>query len=188
MATATLEPLPPLPDPGEPDGLYEVVDGQIVEKPMGVYEYWLAGLFYGAIDRYTEDHPVGHAVIEMMFDLRPHVDRERRPDVAFISFERWGPDRPIPQSRAWTVIPDLAVEILSPTNPADEIAEKLEDYFKAGVRQVWVVYPRQRKIYVYRSVTAVEILGPGGEVDGGDVLPGFRRSVQSLFEKTRRPA
>jgi Uma2 family endonuclease len=185
---AALESLPSLPDLGEPDGLFEVIDGRIVEKPTGVYENWLAGLIYGAIDRDTKAHAIGRAVFEMLFNLRPRVDRERRPDVAFISFERWRRDQPIPQARAWTVIPDLAIEILSPTNSADEIADKLEEYFQVGVRQVWVVFPRHRKIYVYCSVTNVRILASNDDLDGGDVLPGFRLSVEDLFDKAGEPA
>jgi Uma2 family endonuclease len=188
MAAVALDQLDPLTEPGDPDGLYEMIDGRIVEKTMGVYEYWLAGLIYGAIDRYAEANPVGRAVIEMIFDLRPHVDRERRPDVAFISLDRWARDRRIPQARSWTVIPDLAVEIVSLTNMADEVMEKLEKYFKVGIRRVWVVYPRQPKIYDYTSTTAVRVLGPGDELDGGGVLPGFRLSVTDLFNKAGEPA
>ena len=89
MATATPERLDVPTDQGEPDGLYEVIDGRIVEKTMGVYENWLAAVMYGRLDRYADENPIGRAVIEMIFDLRPHVNRERRPDVAFVSFERW---------------------------------------------------------------------------------------------------
>ena len=87
------------------------------------------------------------------------------------------------RARSWAVIPDLAIEILSPTNSAEEVAEKLEEYFKVGVRQVWVVYPRQPKVYDYSSTTTVQILAPGDELDGGDVLPGFHLSVTDLFNK-----
>jgi Uma2 family endonuclease len=183
LATVTLEPLDSRPDWGEPEGLYEVIDGRIVEKPMGAYDYWLAGLIYGAIDRYTEAHPTGRALIEMIFDLRPHVDRERRPDVAFLSFERRAGDRGVPLAASWDAIPDLAVEIISRTNRADEVADKLEEYFKAGVRQVWVVFPLHSKIYAYSSTTAVRIFAPGDELDGGEVMPGFRLSIGELFKK-----
>jgi Uma2 family endonuclease len=124
----------------------------------------------------------------MIFDLHPSVDRERRPDVAFVSFDRWARDRRIPQARSWAVIPDLAVEIVSRTNTADEIAEKLEEYFKVGVRQVWVVYPRQSKVYAYTSTTKVNVLSPGDELDGRDVLPGFRLSITELMEQAGKPA
>jgi Uma2 family endonuclease len=188
MATVAPNPLDTLTNQSEPNGLYEVVDGRIVEKAMGAYEYWLAGVMHGMLDRYAEAHPVGRALIEMIFDFRPHVDRERRPDVAFVCFERWARDRRIPRTRSWSVIPDLAVEIISLTNTADEVAEKLEEYFQVGVRQVWVIYPRQAKVYAYTSTTAVRVLTPGDELDGGDVLPGFRLSLRDLFNKAGEPA
>ena len=59
--------------------------------------------------------------------------------------------------------------------------------FKVGVRHVWVVYPGQCKVYVYRSTT-IQVLAPGDELDGGDVLPGFRYSVSDLFAKAGSPA
>ena len=68
------------------------------------------------------------------------------------------------------------------------MADKLEEYFQVGVRQVWVVYPVHAKIYVYSSTTSVRILAPGDELDGGDVLPGFRLSVTDLFNKAGEPA
>jgi len=172
----------------EPDGLYEVIDGRFVEKTMGAYECWLAAVMFGALDPYLKANPLGRAVQEMIFDLRPTVDRERRPDVAFVSFKRWGRDRRIPQTRSWAVVPELAVEIVSPSNTADAVAEKLEEYFKVGIRRVWVVYPRQFKVYVYSSPTEVRVLALGDELDGGDVLPGFRFALQSLFEQPDEPA
>jgi len=172
----------------EPDGLYEVIDGQFVEKTMGVYECSLAAVIFGALNRYVDDNRLGRALSEMIFDLRPTVDRERRPDVAFLSFERWGRRRRVPQTRSWAVVPELAVEIVSPSNTADDVAEKLEEYFKVGVRRVWVVYPRQLKVYAYSSPTEVRVLALGDELDGGDVLPGFRLALQSLFEQPDEPA
>jgi Uma2 family endonuclease len=188
MAPIEIEALNPLSDPGEPDGLYEVVDGRFVEKSTGVYENWLAGVIFGEINRYAEANPIGRSVIQMIFDLRPRVDRERRPDVAFISLERWERGRGVPRAHSWTVIPDLAVKIISLTTKTYEVVEKLEEYFDVGVRRVWVVYPRQTKIYDYSSTTAVRILAPGDELDGGQVLPGFRLSVTDLFEKAGEPA
>jgi Uma2 family endonuclease len=188
MATVELDPLDPLAGEKEPEGLYEVVDGRIVEKTRGAYENLLAGLFYGVIDGYAEAHRLGRAVIEMIFNFRPQVNRERRPDVAFISFERWARDRRVPRTRSWAVIPDLAVEIVSRTNTVDEVADELEEYFQVGVRQVWVVYPVHAKIYVYSSTTSVQILTRGDELDGGLVLPGFRRPVSDLFDRVGEPA
>ena len=85
MAAATPEQIDVLIDRHEPDGLYEVIDGRIVEKSMGAYECWLASVIFGALDPYISANPLGGVVQEMIFELRPHVDRERRPDVAFVS-------------------------------------------------------------------------------------------------------
>lgn len=85
-------------------------------------------------------------------------------------------------------MPDLAVEIISLTNTADEVAEKLEEYYKAGVRLVWVVYPVQMKIYAYTSTTQVQVLAPGDELDDGNVLPGLRLTLRHLFDKAGEPA
>ena len=167
----------------EPDGLYEVIDGRVVEKPMGVYEVWLAGEVYDLVNRHVKDNSLGRVVQEMIFDLRPTVDRERRPDVAYISFERWARNRRVPQTRSWAVVPDLAIEIVSPTNTAYEVADKLEEYFRVGVRSVWVVYPPQSKVYAYTSPTEVRVLTVGDELDGGDVLPAFGIPVQKIFEQ-----
>ncbi len=80
-------------------------------------------------------------------------------------------------------MPDLAVEIISLTNTADEVAGKLEEYYQAGVRLVWVVYPAQMKIYAYTSTSQIQVLAPGDELDGSDVLPRFRLPVRDLFDK-----
>jgi len=142
----------------------------------------------GRLDRYADEKPIGRAVTEMIFDLRPYVARERRPDVAFVSFERWARDRRVPRSRSWAVVPELAVEIISLTYTADDVAEKLEEYYKAGVRLVWVVYPGQSKVYAYTSTAEVRVLAPGDELDGGDVLSGLRLPLRDLFDKAGEPA
>jgi Uma2 family endonuclease len=188
MATVTPEQSEGLANLSEPDALYEVVSGRIVEKTVGVYEAWLAGVVFGALDTYLKANPHGRAVPETIFDFRPAIDRERRPDVALVSFDRWARDRRIPQTRSWAVVPDLAVEIVNPSNTADEVAEKLEEYFKVGVRLVWVVYPRQLKVYAYSSPTELRVLALGDELDGGDVLPGFHLALSSLFEQPGEPA
>jgi Uma2 family endonuclease len=172
----------------DPDALYEVIDGRIVEKTVGAYECWLAAVVFGAIDPYLKANPLGRAVQEMIFDLRPAVDRQRRPDVAFVSYERWAKGRSVPETPSWAVAPDLAIEIVSRSNTADEVAEKLEDYFKAGVRLVWVVYPRQWKVYAHLSPKEVRVLALDDELDGTPLLPGFRLALRSLFEQPAEPA
>ncbi|MBX6316528.1 MAG: Uma2 family endonuclease [Isosphaeraceae bacterium] len=185
MATVIKTPDAPLAPPTEPEGLYEVIGAQVVEKPpMGAYEAEIASLLQEILGVFVRANRLGRVVTETLFDLRPHVDRQRRPDVAFVSAERWPFGRRAPRMPAWAIVPDLAIEIVSPSNTATEVLGKLEEYFQAGSRLVWVIYPDQEKIYVYESPTALRVLPADAELDGGAVLPGFRLAVRALFEET----
>jgi len=82
----------------------------------------------------------------------------------------------------------LAAEVMGPTNTAEAVLDRLEEYFQAGVRLVWVVLPRHGKGYVYESPTSVRILQVGDDLDGGAVLPGFRLSLAELFGDEGQPA
>jgi Uma2 family endonuclease len=180
MATATTPNAPPT--TFEPDGLYEVVDGQVVETPpMGAYEVELASILQNWMGPFAMTNRLGRVVTEMLFVIDPSRGRERRPDVAFVSHGRWPIDRRAPKAAAWDVVPDLAVEIISPTNRGYDDAIKLEEYFRAGTRLVWVVYPPTSKVYAYDSPSSVRILALGDDLDGGAVLPGFRLPLATLF-------
>ena len=132
-------------------------------------------------------HKLGLVVTETLFVLDAQRNLKRRPDVAFVSYPRWREDR-VPRTEAWDVVPDLAVEVISPTNLAEEIDDKITDYFTAGVRLVWVLYPASGRVYVYQSPERVTGLERTDELEGGDVLPGFRLPVAALFEAVTRPA
>jgi Uma2 family endonuclease len=73
------------------------------------------------------------------------------------------------------------VEVVSPHDVAEEIMERVDEYFTAGVKSIWIVYPTQRLIYIYDSPRQVRILGEADQLDGGTVLPDFRIPVVSLF-------
>jgi Uma2 family endonuclease len=168
--------------------LYEVVDGRIVEKSMGAFQVWVAARLLRWLFGSDAVTRLGEVIHEMLFTIDPDRNLKRRPDVAFVSYDRWPQGRAVPNEEAWNVVPDLAVEVISPSNAADEVVKKVGDYFRAGVRLVWVIYPIERLVYVYRSATDVHILQVGDDLDGGDVLPGFRRPVQDLFEEAAAPA
>src|SRR5262249_23234399 len=96
----------------------------------------------------------GRLAFETLFRIPTTKDasRKRRPDLAYVSAERWPIDRPIPVRKdGWDVVPDLAVEVVSPTDIADDLLGKVNEYFQAGVRLVWVVYPIQRCLHVYEA-------------------------------------
>ena len=116
---------------------------------------------------------------ETGFKIASDPDTVRAPAVAFISRERI-PDGGIPKT-FWPGAPDLAAEVLSPGATYSEVLEKVEDWLDAGVRAAWVVDSKRRSITVYRSLTDVTRLSEGGELDGGDVVPGFRCRVSEIF-------
>src|SRR5208282_2055753 len=77
--------------------LYEIIDGQRVDlPPMSVYANWVAAQFVGALNIYSRQYPIGYAFGQMLFRLPLNSSRDRRPDVAFVTFERWPRNRPIP--------------------------------------------------------------------------------------------
>ena len=98
---------------------------------------------------------------ETLFLLDPALGLKRRPDLAFVSSQRRPLRRRVPRAEAWEIVPDLAVEVISLTNGAEQVTEKIEEYFRSGVHQVWVVYPGTCKIYVYDSADQRED-SPGG--------------------------
>lgn len=100
-------------------------------------------------------------------------------DVAFVSHERLKEAGSLEKFFAFA--PDLAVEVLSPSNTVDEIDEKVMLYFAAGSRAVWVFNPRRRNVKAYRSPNDVRILTAADTLDGEDVLPGFRLVLADLF-------
>lgn len=177
MATATLN--PPLFDP---DFLYEVIDGQIKElPPMGRYANTIASFLVGTLWNFVHPKDLGLVLAETLFRLS--TQRSRRPDVAFVAKARLparvdadGGDPP-----EFECSPNLAIEVISPSNTALEIETKRHEYFAAGVELVWVVYPNQRTIHVYDSLTTCRILNERDELDGGKVLPGFKVKIADLF-------
>jgi Uma2 family endonuclease len=173
----------PMTAPIDSDSLYEVVGGQVVEtEPRGARQVRIATFIAHLIEAYARPPGLGCAVVEMLFVIDPSSGLRRRPDVAFVSFERWPRERPIPDDDAWDVIPDLAVEVVSRTNDFDEVLEKVSEYLAAGVELVWVVIPSRHQIYVYRSETDLRVLTRSEHLDGETVLPGFRCPVAEVFE------
>jgi Uma2 family endonuclease len=169
------------------DTLYEEVDGQRIERrPMSCYAGKITTRLAGRVIIHLDQQPPGpgEVVVEVIFRLPvpEGASRNRRPDFAFVSFDRWPIDRPMPpRGNAWDVVPDLAVEVTSPTDFAAEQLRKVWEYFQAGVRLVWIVYPNERCVHVYEAWNRVRILTEADILDGGVVLPGFQYPLDRLF-------
>jgi Uma2 family endonuclease len=164
------------------DVLYEVVNGQRRElPPMGAFENSLAKILLVALDTFGFAKSLGEAYGEMLFLLDSATNLQRRPDVAFVSYQRWPKGKLVPRTPAWEVVPDLAVEVISASNTWDEIMEKLQDYFRVGVLRVWVVSPTVAQVYVYSTPGTNVILNRNDPLDGENVVPGFSLPLSQLF-------
>ncbi len=149
---------------------------------MGIFATWVASKLVILLGHHVAAQNLGWVVSEGLFHLPAPMNRDRRPDVAFVPYERWPKNRPIPPlDNAWDVVPALAVEVVSPTDVAEQLQEKIAEYFQAGVQLVWVVYPQRRQVHVYESLARIRGLSRPDELDGGAVVPGFRLPLTELF-------
>jgi Uma2 family endonuclease len=157
----------------------ELVRGHVVREPPAGYRHGRIAIRMGAIlHAFVQERGLGEVVgAETGFILRVEPPTVRAPDVAFVASGRLGSD---PVGFA-PLAPDLAVEIVSPSNTATEIHAKVIDYLDAGTRLVWVVDPLTRTITSYRSREAIRLVTEDEELDGDPVLPSFRLRVAELL-------
>lgn len=157
---------------------YELVDGTLVEKAMGWKEAGLAFWIGFRLQEYLQTNNLG-PVVGADGTVRLRERLVRIPDLAFFLWENVPPDDELPQIP--DLAPDLAVEVISPSNTVREMARKRREYFRAGTRLVWQVYPVRREVEVYTSANRSRTLGLTDALDGGTLLPGFRLPLADLF-------
>jgi len=165
---------------------FELVKGKIVPKGGEINPEMPAGALHGYITNrlnkllsiFVDDNNLG-ATFAAETGFKLSEKGMRGVDAAFVSNEklaRFG----IPES-FFPAAPDLAVEVISPNNSVDEIQEKIEEYLSAGTKLVWIVYPKQKMIQVYRSSNVINVLREADALDGEEVLPGFQLPLSELF-------
>jgi Uma2 family endonuclease len=163
--------------PENSDRLFELIDGEIVEK-MPTEEYgFLASILNAEIYNYLKKHPIGRVVVEVRYQLPGDHQNSRLPDVSFTSNERL---QPLVKSGAVPQMPDLVIEIKSPNDVMLKMREKALYYLSNGAQLVWLVFPHKKQIEVY-TADEVKVLGLDDTLDGGDVLPGFTLALQEIF-------
>ena len=162
---------------------FEIVDGQIaLQPPKTVFASVLASQLSFQLASRGRAHELGYVIIRALFQLSKSPDLMRRPDVAFVSTERW------PRSRCfshdaieWDVIPNLAIDSVNPEDRAETIVQKIADYLAAGVEMAWVIYPQLQQIWVCEWQSSIRVLTENDVLDGGEVLPLFRVPLKELF-------
>ncbi len=166
--------------------LCELIDGTLVEKPMGRYESFLAGWLITYLNLFLEDNPIGVVFGESAL-LRINTGRVRAPDVSFFSFQRLG-GKGLAEERISSMAADLAVEVVSEGNTPAEIRQKIREYFASGTLLVWIIYPKTRTIAVFERASdePARTLSENESIEGGSAIPGFELPLGKLFNKRSR--
>jgi Uma2 family endonuclease len=164
--------------------LCELVEGVLVEKPMGYYESRLAAVLIHFIEKFLDEHDLG-IVLGADATLRLMPNLVRMPDVSFVSWDKL-PNREPPPEPIPDLVPDLAVEVLSESNTPKEMRRKLREYFSVGVRLVWIIDPKSQTAVAHTSPTKKTRIPRDGALEGGAVLPGFRLDLKVFFARAWR--
>ena len=158
---------------------YELIDGRLVERNMGGWSVHVGTRLLILIGSFDPKQKIGWLLTtDASYQCFPK-NRVRRPDLSFICLGRL-PEERVPDGHI-RIAPDLAVEVISPNDLDYETDRKVEDYLQAGTRLVWVVNPEVRTVLVYRGDGSIAGTREPGELDGEDVIPGFRCRVFDLF-------
>ena len=166
-----------LPDDGKRRSL---VRGEVVEEVRPGALHGVVVLRLGSrLERWSEGGPGGTVGVESGFFLGRDPDTVRGPDVFYVAPERV-PDAGIPEA-FWNVAPDLAVEVVSPSEKVGDVREKVRDYLAAGTPLVWVVYPRTREVVVHTPDGLARTHEGEDVLEGFESLPGFACAVSDLF-------
>jgi Uma2 family endonuclease len=166
--------------PDNADRLFELVEGEIVEKVPTELHSLIAGNIYAALREYVKAHGLGRVVFEVRYRLPDDPHNARIPDVSFTRTERL---LPVVEQGAVPQMPDLCVEVQSPDDTPKAMRDKAAYYLANGTRLVWLVYPKKRLVEALYPDGEFDIFSNGETVSGGELLPGFGLAVHAVFEE-----
>jgi Uma2 family endonuclease len=176
-AEVTPEELLAMPDGGH----YELIDGELKERRVSFLSNLVTAEVTGILREHCRSHNLGWILAaELGYRCFPWKPRRiRRADVSFFRADRVSKEQ---LSEGFcSIAPDLAVEVVSPNDLAEELLEKVEEYLRAGVKLVWIVYPNVKAVQVFRADGSVSGFRASAELSGEDVIPGFRCRVDAFF-------
>jgi len=160
---------------------YELVSGELrTMSPSGWKHGEIVGRVHTRLGHFVESHDLGKVFgAETGFLIARDPDTVRAPDVAFIAKENL--PAVDPEEAYWPGAPDLAVEVLSPSDRTGEVDEKIQAWLAAGCRAVWVVDPKLRTVTIYQSPTDVCVRTTKDQIEGGSVVANFACAVAEIF-------
>ena len=156
---------------------YEYIKGEVIPMPAASAEHGIiSARVFLRLGLYVREKKLGEVVTpDTGFQVG---ERVLKPDIAFVSSTRMPDDL----STAFRIPPDLAVEVVSPSDAFRRVIRKTLDYLEAGTKMVWIVEPTSQTVRVYRSETPIKVLGIKDTLTGEDVVEGFLCQVAQLFE------
>lgn len=168
-----------LPEPKD-GSKQELVRGKVVTMPNPGFEHGeVQGNVFFQIKMFLKSNPIGRVATESGTIIERKPDTVRGPDVSYYSKERLPLDQRVVGYH--TEVPDLCVEVVSPSNSMKQLKAKAKEYLFAGVRLVWIVDSEDRTVTIITDPLESRTLEADATLDGGDVLPGFSCKVADLF-------
>jgi Uma2 family endonuclease len=170
-----------------PDGdRFEIIEGELKEREMSYLSSYVAERLVALLWQWVNlGHPGRVAGSAGGFTIFPWAPRDvRMPDVSYISLARL-PEIP---ATGWVSIPpEFAVEVVSPTDLASAVQKKADDYIRAGVALVWVLFPNTRTVQILRADGTSDLVRPGAVISGEQTLPDFSVAIEDLFADVPQP-
>lgn len=164
----------------------EIIEGEVVEMAAaGVVHHIVAGNIYDPLKAYNQENSAGAVFFDgltyLMFSDPGSLKDSFIPDVSFIRAANILSDFDL--EKPYPGIPDLAVEVISPNDKAEDVQDKLRTYLDKGTEQVWIVYPRTRQVYQYRrdNNPPVRIYSGDARMDIETLFPGLELTLSAIF-------
>ena len=163
--------------PEEEGRKWELLDGELIEVPSATPKHnRILGRLFKLLDSFAEARSLGAVLIET--DLAVRANTRLRPDMGFFSAETW---QTVDLERVPVVqTPDIAVEVISPSETSTTINRKIDAYLKWGVREVWLIEPEIRTLFVH-TLAGAQRLSEGAFLTSSFV-PGWQIQIADLFE------
>lgn len=169
---------------------FELINGERIPLMPGVASHGKTiRAIMRLLDNFVHDNALGQVFTEMPFVLVEKTDwvtGSRVPDVMFFSkarFDAYTASDSDWETKPFILIPDLAVEVVSPNDKFSDVTKKAEKYLEDGVQLVWVVDPQQKQVIVYQQGEKILLkLSESDTISGGDVIPKFTASIADFFK------
>ena len=162
------------------DYRYELVAGRVIRmSPPGWQHGLIVVRLLELLAGHVRERRLGAVVTEVGFKLRSNPDTVRGPDISFVRQDRLPAEK---KRDYWSGGPDLAIEVLSPSDTPKDIDAKVGDYLSTGVLEVVIIDPEAETVARHRPGQQPQVVRRGGELDLGDLVPGFRCAVDDIFE------